>query len=518
MLILGSTSDKINLVTSSSANCDVQASFADFNSGVVTLGRKNTAIASATTTDVTGSPAASTQRNIKHLSVRNKHASTSQTITLRHTDGTTSVDVFNCVLLAGHQLFYDGEIGFRVYDSRGVQLLNFPRLGVGVSPAEFALHVVGADPFTLPTGGVITTSGPYTIHTFTTNGTFVIPSGLMLNVEVLMVGGGGGGGGSTGGGGGGGGVVSDATSLSPNSYGVSVGAGGNGGAAAVGTNGASSSFVGVPGIAIGGGAGNIAGANGLAGGSGGGGGFGGGLGGAGTSSQGNAGGNGSPTGPPNYGAGGGGGAGAAGAAGTTTTGGNGGAGIASSISGSSVTYGGGGGGGTFSGGTQGSGGSGGGGAATVNGTANTGGGGGGQSNNFVTAAGNGGSGIVIIRYKTPPRPQLHIGYDASNYFEITVESDGVAKLNAVTGSSNDMYLLCNSILIAKVIGSGGLEVPKWLKATPKTFADLPAAAVAGNGARSFITDSSTTTFGASVSGGGSGNVPIYSDGSNWRVG
>ena len=97
----------------------------------------------------------------------------------------------------------------------------------------------------LPTGGTITTSGSYRIHTFTSGGNFVVPSGLTLNnVEYLVVGGGGGGGpsnnGHQGGGGGAGGLrtsVVGATSgrgtsaearvtYTAGTYGVSVGAGG----------------------------------------------------------------------------------------------------------------------------------------------------------------------------------------------------------------------------------------------------------------------------------------------------
>ena len=63
----------------------------------------------------------------------------------------------------------------------------------------------------LPTGGTVTTSGSYRIHTFTSDGNFVVPTGLTLNnVEYLVVGGGGGGGpsnnGHQGGGGGAGGL------------------------------------------------------------------------------------------------------------------------------------------------------------------------------------------------------------------------------------------------------------------------------------------------------------------------
>jgi hypothetical protein len=51
-----------------------------------------------------------------------------------------------------------------------------------------------------------------------------------------------------------------------------------------------------------------------------------------------------------------------------------------------------------------------------------------------------------------------------------------------------------------------------------TVAALPAAATAGVGARAFVTDSVTTTFASLPIGGGSVNVPVYSDGARWLVG
>jgi hypothetical protein len=51
-----------------------------------------------------------------------------------------------------------------------------------------------------------------------------------------------------------------------------------------------------------------------------------------------------------------------------------------------------------------------------------------------------------------------------------------------------------------------------------TVATLPNASDQGVGARAFVTDSSVTTFRAIVAGGGSTPVPVFSDGTNWRVG
>ena len=291
-------------------------------------------------------------------------------------------------------------------------------------------------------GGTITTSGSYRIHSFTTVGTSTFRPSFSGPVEVLIVGGGGGGGPNLGGGGGGGGVIymPAVTVTSDTSYSIVVG---NGGAS--GTNGQNSSAFGA--IAAGGGtSGSYDTGIGTAGGSGGGAAAnGGGLNqGGGVSNvstlgsnsgfiYGNNGGNMlvSRTGNPTRAAGGGGAGGPALDTNSNTTGdtgrtgmGSGGVGYSSSILGPTYLWGGGGGGAAWSdqvggygglgGGGGGSGLSGGGlggGSALVdgsnglvggntvggNGGTNTGGGGGGGTWS-VGQGGKGGSGIVIIRY------------------------------------------------------------------------------------------------------------------------
>jgi len=51
-----------------------------------------------------------------------------------------------------------------------------------------------------------------------------------------------------------------------------------------------------------------------------------------------------------------------------------------------------------------------------------------------------------------------------------------------------------------------------------TVATLPTASTANAGTRTFVSDSTTTTFGATVTGGGSNTVPVYSNGTSWKVG
>ena len=267
------------------------------------------------------------------------------------------------------------------------------------------------------TGGAITNSGGYTIHTFNTTGTATstytfTPNGS-VQVEYLVVGGGGGSGSGTSGGAGGGGVVTGTTTFS-GATSITVGGGGSSvsGLSVQGNKGGNSQLAST--IAYGGGGGGtnntIAPDGGSATiGSGGGGGAQG-TGATTTSAQGTSGGNGAASG--SYGAGGGGGRNAAGANGTASVGGNGGAGLTSTISGGSLVYGSGGGGGVFSGSSVGTGGTGAGNggttAAGTNGTDGRGGGAGGSGGNSTTASAGGGSGVVIVRYLTSATTTVNI--------------------------------------------------------------------------------------------------------------
>jgi hypothetical protein len=116
MLLLASTSDKVQVVTSAAVTVDVHASYMDMasdGSGNPSTGRKNTAISTAATTDVVLAPAASsTTRNVKTLHIRNRHASSSVDVTVVHTDGTTPVELHKTTLLAGEALEYAEGVGF----------------------------------------------------------------------------------------------------------------------------------------------------------------------------------------------------------------------------------------------------------------------------------------------------------------------------------------------------------------------------------------------------------------------
>ena len=301
-------------------------------------------------------------------------------------------------------------------------------------------EITNTEKYIAATGGTITTSGDFKIHTFTGPGSFCVScAGNAVGsntVSYIVVAGGGGTGRGSGGGAGGfreGLGLNDSYTGSPlrsptgvpvtaTTFPITVGAGGAGSAAGSGDNGTCGS----PSIfstitSAGGGKGSDYGPSGTPGGSGSG------VGSAGPGAGGN--GNDPPVAPPqgnkggdhpgphttNYSASGGGGAGGAGTdAPNPNVGTAGGAGVTTCITASPVGYAGGGGGSVIGpGGTAGAAGPGGGGVGNAGtgspyagapGTVNTGGGAGGGSGSNPSAGtsgggGNGGSGIIVIRYK-----------------------------------------------------------------------------------------------------------------------
>lgn len=67
-------------------------------------------------------------------------------------------------------------------------------------------------------------------------------------------------------------------------------------------------------------------------------------------------------------------------------------------------------------------------------------------------------------------------------------------------------------------GAGALLVTAFVRIVPVAIASLPSAATAGAGARAHVTDALAPVFGATVAAAGAVSIPVYSDGTNWKVG
>lgn len=125
MLLLNATTDKFQIVTSAAATLDVHASYVDLSGTTVTPGKQNTAITTATTTDVLAAPASSTTRNMKTLNVRNKHASTPTDVTVLFNQNATLFELVKITLRAGETLEYVEGVGFFTVAAASAPAINY---------------------------------------------------------------------------------------------------------------------------------------------------------------------------------------------------------------------------------------------------------------------------------------------------------------------------------------------------------------------------------------------------------
>ncbi len=130
-------------------------------------------------------------------------------------------------------------------------------------------------------------------------------------------------------------------------------------------------------------------------------------------------------------------------------------------------------------------------------------------------------------FMTPIGGTFYIGSSGA----ATYGAWGAARLNAVAGavigwaSSTDGGGTLDTCFGRKAAGvseanngTKGSYTGSAFGSGSQTVAQLPTAATAGAGARSFVTDATATTFLSTVAGGGANGVPVVSNGTNWLIG
>lgn len=147
MLLLTSTGDLLRVVTTQAVTTHVHVSFVDIDTSTsaVTPGRTNTNITTATTKTITASPGSGVVRTVKSVSIANTHASTTQGVTVLHTDGTTAVDLLDVQLSPGASLQYDEHHGWTVRDSRGRIMTYSEGGGLPATTSELTTVVLASD-------------------------------------------------------------------------------------------------------------------------------------------------------------------------------------------------------------------------------------------------------------------------------------------------------------------------------------------------------------------------------------
>lgn len=119
-IFLVDTDDTLRVVTAGGVSTiHMYAAWADLTTTALTPGASDAQVTTATTTTLVAAPGASTQRQIKGLSIRNSHASSSNVITVQFYDGATATELIQYTLLAGETLQWGEDENFRVIDASG---------------------------------------------------------------------------------------------------------------------------------------------------------------------------------------------------------------------------------------------------------------------------------------------------------------------------------------------------------------------------------------------------------------
>ena len=132
MLLLNGASDVVQVVTASTGAVSVYSAWRDLSNvwasrvGDMGLGGDSNlvSITAATTTAVIAGPSEGVTREVKTVTVRNAHTSTSNVVTVQHTDGTTAMLLWKGTLAASESLLLDNEGKWQHYDAYGHAIVS----------------------------------------------------------------------------------------------------------------------------------------------------------------------------------------------------------------------------------------------------------------------------------------------------------------------------------------------------------------------------------------------------------
>ena len=118
MLILASTSESLEIITSAAGSVDYVAGYADHTTSGATAGSATGNISTATTTTAIAAPAASTQRQIREVTVRNAGTAANH-VTVQLKPSGTALTIVKAALQPGETLAYSAGQGWYSLDSAG---------------------------------------------------------------------------------------------------------------------------------------------------------------------------------------------------------------------------------------------------------------------------------------------------------------------------------------------------------------------------------------------------------------
>jgi hypothetical protein len=158
LLLLTATTDNISVTTSAAADVDIHVSYVDASQAAPpvvqgdTMGRQNTTMTTATTTDIVASPAASETRNIKTIHIRNTHATTATDVTVNYDQNGTLYELYKTSLLSGEMCEYVEGVGFFKL-ATGLEAVQWVRKSATQTFAATAFADVTGMGFAVAAGG-----------------------------------------------------------------------------------------------------------------------------------------------------------------------------------------------------------------------------------------------------------------------------------------------------------------------------------------------------------------------------
>ena len=120
MIILKATSESLQITTTTAAGLDFSVSYADITTTAFTPSSNEGKISTATTTSITAAPAASTQRQIKLITISNRDVSLSDAIIIQKLITATAYNLTPTItLLPGETIQYMDAQGWTYYSATG---------------------------------------------------------------------------------------------------------------------------------------------------------------------------------------------------------------------------------------------------------------------------------------------------------------------------------------------------------------------------------------------------------------
>jgi hypothetical protein len=107
--------------------------------------------------------------------------------------------------------------------------------------------------------------------------------------------------------------------------------------------------------------------------------------------------------------------------------------------------------------------------------------------------------------------RLILGQWNNNVAQIGTEAGG-------TGTLRSLELLGSAITLNAATSVTGSVTTTDVITTPVTVSGLPTCNSGAKGAHAFVTDANATTFHSTAVGGGSNNIAVACDGTNWKIG